>query len=186
MSCFCKKNCNSSSNQPIIILNRGTGATGPAGPVGATGATGANGISSISAIGYVDLNDTTATDTATINTFTLAPAGTSILTQNGTNNGIVIGEAGTYEVSSSGNLVGLSNNGGITVEIKNNVQTLENLIVERPKESVSGNAERENFAFSGIYTLNQNDVISMNVTLEAGSTASVTNSQITIKKYEFA
>lgn len=181
MSCFCNNNC----NRPIII-NRGTGAIGPAGPVGATGATGADGISSISAIGYADLNDTTATGTATINTFTLLPANTTILSQSPTNNGITINEAGTYEVSASGNLIGLSTNGGITVEVKNNATTLENLTLEIPTASITGNAERENFAFSGIYSLNANDVISLSVTVDAGGNASVTNSQITVKKFEFA
>lgn len=186
MSCFCNNDCNNSNNRPIIILNRGTGATGPAGPVGATGATGADGISSISAIGFVELNDTTATGTSTINTFTLLPANTTLLSQNGTGDGVIIEETGTYEISSSGNLEGLSTNGGITVEIKRNGVTINNLIVERPKASISGNAERENFAFSGIYTLNANDVITMAVTVEAGGNASVTKGKITIKKFEFA
>lgn len=181
MSCFCNNN-----TRPVIIVNRGTGATGPAGPVGATGATGADGISSISAIGYADLNNTTATGTSTINTFTLLPATTTILSQSPTGNGITINEAGTYEVSASGNLIGLSTNGGITVEVKNNSTTLENLILEIPTASITGDDKRENFAFSGIYSLNANDVISMAVTIDAGGTASLTNAQITIKKFEFA
>lgn len=178
----CFNGCNNSNNRRIIIVNRGQGATGPAGPVGERGE---RGVQSVEGLGYIVLNNTTATGNATFQSSTYYPNATTLLSTNGTNDGIVIGESGIYEISASGNLVGLTNNGGITVEIKNDALTLTNLIVERPKESISANTERENFSFSGVYSLNANDVISMAVTVEAGGNASAQNMQITIKKYQF-
>ena len=198
MPCCINNGCNN-PNRPIFIINRGfqgaTGPTGPAGPVGATGATGPTGptgptgeagTASISALAYVDMNDATANGNVAFNSSSYLPAGTTIFTSNSTNNGIVIGEDGTYEITVSGTLEGLSQNDGIKVEVKNDAVTLNNLVIDRPGASLQGNDVRETMAFSGVYSLNANDVISMVVTLENNGTAKLTNAQITIKKYEFA
>lgn len=202
--CFNNNGCNRSNLRPIYIFTGYTGATGPtgpAGPVGATGATGATGptgptgptgatgeagVANVPAIAYADMNEGNATGTVTFNSTTLLPAGTNVFAVNGTNNGITINETGTYEIIATGTLNGLSQNDGIKVEIKNDAVSLNNLVIDRPGNSISGNGEKETMAFSGIYTLNENDVISMVVTLEGGSSATLTDAQITIKKYEFA